>query len=321
MTVIFHNWKYERNSNEEGFSFRITPDREINIPNTLFKYYALTENSVSSLEDQKFYISQPHDFNDLFDSSHFRLDFGTVSKSEIRKMLSFLSDSVFEKMWQADERDTRSYGQHSFMRTATSLSGLLCLTPNSLNDLMWGYYGNNGGFCLELDHSKFDKNFKGPYPINYIDEFTPLIFENFGGHYSYIILTTTKKKMWSHEDEVRFIVEPKSGHYKTKGLLDNSLFEGGEERFEKYHKTSLISITLGFKFVKNEAFEAISDTEYIIEFTSNEATLKQRLFDHIICNDIKCHCIIQQLPLFVLEKKPWKIEKLENSKYRILQLE
>lgn len=35
--------------------------------------------------------------------------------------------------------------------------GILCLTSNSSNSLMWGYYANNEGFCIEYDTTKIIK--------------------------------------------------------------------------------------------------------------------------------------------------------------------
>ena len=66
----YNNWKYKINYSNIKNKFEIKYPENISIPKTLSKYYAINKHSIESLENNNFYVSEPEDFNDLFDTAY-----------------------------------------------------------------------------------------------------------------------------------------------------------------------------------------------------------------------------------------------------------
>ena len=194
---------------------------------------------------------------------------------------------------------------------------------------MWGYYSNNEGFCLEVETSKLPSNFKGPYPVNYV-ELKLIPFVQLGSAFSTITLLTTKKKIWKHEEEFRYIVAPSNNiGFKTKKPYHKNDNEKFADRLESCGD-ALKSITFGYRFMnaelKKDLVKLGDDGNFVVVFDTNvdgTKSLKCEIFETIIEKRIQCFNIIQQIEYeeddpFKLKKEQWVIEKLDENKFKVI---
>ena len=180
---------------------------------------------------------------------------------------------------------------------------------------MWGYYNNNEGFLLEFNIKYFSDNFHGPFPINYVSEINKIPLVSFD-HLTFCIQTNIKKEIWKHENEFRFLVEPKSGYaFDVKGIYENRKYsdylnkKGYEvcERKIDYPKRSINAIYLGYNFLKSEKISS-KDDSYQICLISKNKEYKNRLLKNIVDQKLKCYSIIQNVTNFKLETEKWEIK-------------
>lgn len=317
-----NGWTYELHDNGYHLDFKILPNPEKIVPNSLFKYYGLSENSIESLKKERFYLAQPHEFNDLFDASFSRLDFEDISIDFAKRVIISLNEEEIDLQWKNEKKRIIDRAHYDCYKRFISMVGLLCMTSNHLDELMWGYYTNNEGFCLEFDYKKFGNHFKGPHPINYLEDLNPIPINWMDANFSFITLMTTKKKSWQHENEYRFLVEPSAGiNFKTTDIYKNSDGTNGfVDRFESYDSDALKSITLGFNFLKDEEFEINDESTYEISFISKNGILKREIFEIIAKKNLKCFCLTQQLRLFKFGIEEWQITLISNNKFKVIRL-
>ncbi len=106
------------------------------IPNTLYKFYSLTEDKdlnekkLETLQNKKIYMSDIEDFNDPFDSKAFYYDPARLKK--IKRLASHGGRLIDD---------------------FTAILKTTSLTENDVNSLpMWAHYSNNHhGFCIAYD--------------------------------------------------------------------------------------------------------------------------------------------------------------------------
>ncbi len=130
-----------------------------NLPKRLFKYYSYNSllNVKRLLGDV--YLASPYDFNDpcdcrreVINNSKDRVNIKNIDWLK-RKMkeLDFNeneSDELANSLLQ-DDKDVKFIHRRMLERL-----GILCLTTTQSDSLMWGYYANNDGICIEYDTSK-----------------------------------------------------------------------------------------------------------------------------------------------------------------------
>lgn len=168
------------------------------IPKRLYKYYALTENSVNSISDAcnpYLYFSHPHQFNDLVDSSVLLWDMTDFPYEDFLAFYNYLSNNEkqiyralffedkanhFTKLKSIVKNKFKSgfiYEEHYwiyYLFTHSNFTGLmnmlfryqsenwgvLCLTESYKNNLMWAHYTGETGFCIEFESLKLTESLK-----------------------------------------------------------------------------------------------------------------------------------------------------------------
>lgn len=163
---------------------------------TLYKY-----SSVSSVEglsrflgllEGKVYFSSPLHFNDPFELSakvdpvefSFLDGLSRTGKLEVERVFRTASPSAVSDAWKSNV-------------------GILCLTENPLNILMWSHYGgNHSGVCIGFD-SELDP-FGDAVPVRYSDERSRVSFTSTPDELVERVLLT-KSKHWEYEKEWRVI--------------------------------------------------------------------------------------------------------------------
>lgn len=136
-----------------------------------------------------------------------------------------------------------------------SLIGILCMTKDNDNELMWAHYTNNSGFLLEFNHNNFSKNnFWGPYPMNYVPSLKTIDFSTIDKNLGFFVASLIKKDSWVYENEFRYFCLPDiKKNFKVTGRYSNSQFGFDlQERLVSYPNTALNKIILAFNFYKDD---------------------------------------------------------------------
>ena len=295
-------------------------------PSHLSKYYPISEFSLEAIENNHFYISHPEDLNDLFDFSYYLFHLDNLPLEQIKSFLKDgdLSEKEIEQKYLTKKSELIEIVKFNFYGLMLSKVGIICFTPNKYSDLMWGYYGNNEGFCIEFDYNLFttniDTRFHGPFPINYVESLSKIDMNKLEAM-TLLIQSTIKKNDWKHEDEYRFIIET-SNTYEVNGLFSNKEWNIElKPRLIKYPTKSVKGVYLGFNFSKNDdKTEGKNKNECILTLTSNNKKLKNRLLKSLINNNYRTFTIGQDTSTFQLKDKEVKIEYIEENKFLITSL-
>ena len=140
-------WLHLRNNKKSGLE---------RFPNSLYKYYAYNATFNENRLRGELFFSSPMRFNDVFDAQHEVInnsnEIGYRTAITRLKEIGFNNpESILEKL---RNKDTGDEYKMIVRRKQIENVGILCLTNSPLNLLMWAYYGNNEGYCIEYDISK-----------------------------------------------------------------------------------------------------------------------------------------------------------------------
>lgn len=133
------------------------PHDVFNLPGNMYKYYKFDSALNESRLTGDVYLASPLDFNDPCDC-----------RLEVRNNVNEIGKG---EQWVAQKMEELGYGKSESVKVARSLMagddrldevyhrqlqklGILCTTGNFNSLLMWGYYTNNDGFCIEYDGEK-----------------------------------------------------------------------------------------------------------------------------------------------------------------------
>ena len=200
MKKIIDKWEYGMKGNGDFF-LNPPKDKRKELQETLFKYYDLSKNSIDALKEKKFYASYPEILNDPFDTAYEFINFHQEYAIDL-----IGQEVIGEK--SLSEHDLMTYAKKFFKLNIYSRLGILCLTENAENYLMWSYYNNHGGFCIEFNYNKFDFSYQGPFQIRYENEIEPFELTKAEDYpVAALYQSTLKSKVWEHENEWRILAE------------------------------------------------------------------------------------------------------------------
>ena len=317
--VEYCGYRYEADG--KGY-FNIIPNKDISKPETFFKYYALTKNSVDALTNMYIYATHPNQFNDPFDCNEKLIRF---SKWEDVKNLW---DVKFEEFieYYPNLTDACKYSADAFRTILYRKLGLFSLAPKPDNYLMWALYSENKGFCVEFDVKEFPFRHFGPYPINYVEGIThPIHIGETGGSIAMLIQSNIKNSWWQYENEWRLYIPNPDG-------FDMRSFGPNAERFNspddhdrrfKYPLPTLLSVTLGCSFFDNLTTHSISQNEIEVETCIANDSLCIMVLDFLSELQLKTDLIVRLTCLYDFSSYnfiPVCIVKLSENRYRILSI-
>lgn len=135
----------------------------LNLPNRLFKYYSTDERLLKKRLAGEVYLACPFDFNDPCDCQ--REVINNSKEREEEKGDGWLASKLIELDYTPEESkvvakslladDSKLKEVH---KKQLEKVGILCMTSNQAQVLMWGYYANNDGVCIEYDTKKILKS-------------------------------------------------------------------------------------------------------------------------------------------------------------------
>lgn len=134
-----------------------------NLPPRLFKYYGYDSKLNAKRLSGEVYLACPYDFNDPCDCQR------EVTNNSSDRVTAKGNDWLTQKMLELDfnENESRTIAASLLIeddqvkkvhKRMLERLGILCLTQTQSDTLMWGYYANNEGICIEYDVNKIVKN-------------------------------------------------------------------------------------------------------------------------------------------------------------------
>lgn len=131
----------------------------LHLPPRLFKYYRYDDKLNAKRISGDVYLSTPFDFNDPCDCQ--RDVINNAAQREKEKGEGWLYKKLLELGYTKREAVVRAKSlliddtyKYEVYKRQLERVGILCLTPNHADTLMWGYYANNDGYCIEYDAEK-----------------------------------------------------------------------------------------------------------------------------------------------------------------------
>jgi hypothetical protein len=217
-------------------------------PQVLYKNFSLSQTSLNSLKTNRLWGSHPFQFNDPFD---FHENLVEIDSPElVRKFFENIGVNYEEerKKFSSDE-DITEYVKRHFTQMIYRKLGVISMSSNPNNLLMWSYYGNNQGFQVGYFWEKFNFKYLGPYPVNYVEEVTRLSVKEYDIPLTTLYQSNVKFKGWEHEKEWRFLID-KGGDMKSYGLCE---LEGldGMDRLVEFPVECVKNVSLGNRFFRN----------------------------------------------------------------------
>jgi len=317
-----NNWEYKISYSANKMPIlKITQDKEIPSPKTLSKYYSLNKNNVQAFVNSQFYVSHPEKLNDIFDFNLSLIDFTKYKFSDIEALLP--DEEEKKEALNGFQNNAVEYLEklkNTFYGLWISVFGILCMTEDKFNDLMWAHYTNNSGFLLEFNHDEFKKDiFVGPYPINYIPLLESLDFSVLEMTLGFFIVSLIKKSVWKYENEFRYFCLPDiKTNFKVDGRFSNSQFDFDlQERLISYPAGALKKVILGFNFFSNDIKETIGPHEYLLDFKDENALLKTQILDKIINDKLAVDICIFDKTDFSLKSIPISVNFKNGTLYSV----
>lgn len=243
----------------------------ISLPQTLYKYYSLSDRAVESIENQTIHFGHAFSMNDLMDGNFLLWDFD-----------SFLETFMFElEIPSSEKKDVHVSLLKKLSDEFLKYLGYFCLCENYMNDLLWTHYTAERGYCLEFDREKLLDNFKEYqhyfFPVNYSDlkminfqEYSDRIVTgnkvSVGANIPTFYSLANKEKFWSYEKEWRLVIRDESFtemenpqviiSEEQKKIQSENL----QSRNLKINKDLINKVILATLFFNNDRFNKVDRT-------------------------------------------------------------
>lgn len=238
-------------------------------PNTLYKYYSFDERYNEKRLQGELFFNSPNNFNDLFDAQH-EIDNNIDLFEQYDDICKRLKEIGYENSQDVIsvlkiKDDNSNQLKMDIRRKQIEHVGITCFTNNPLSVLMWAYYNDNKGYCIEYDVNVIRKNIVSQYQnilrekgnaknrilaksVTYTNTLpsAPLFF-NKDNIIQILDKYFYKSKCWEHENEFRIVL--------SLGAMEILFFEN-----------VIKSITIGYN-MKKENIENL--LKLILKVNSN----------------------------------------------------
>lgn len=326
-SIFRYGWEYTIDD-QQNLKILPKPSDRKPLPKSLFKYYRLDSLSIDALSKSYIYAPHPGQFNDPIDCSHLMITFNDPKfiydflKPILPNSMSY--EEIKQKV-ELKDSDLLRLVQNGVKQISYARMGIISLCNNPESMLMWTYYTDHRGYCIEYDYPKFPfKILAGPLQVNYQKIIKPISATNEALALNkslalalvFLYQTNVKAKCWQHESEWRLLVE-KEGPNKRMimpGIKGIEEFQGVDRKFE-YFSNNILSITLGHRFFEQEEFLIDSGKVYIT--LKKERALKEKFL--AICETEKFLLYQMFIDPKTLSFNRTRIivEKVKDNKYEI----
>jgi hypothetical protein len=309
----------------ENQTFKFTVDNSLKTekPVSLYKYYPLNNYSIDAVINHYLFSPHPYYLNDKYDCSGELIDYSNLTLeyfiNRLVKELGLFSDQRVRELYETAKKwvlERVSVDVNSiilFMKF-----GIISLTEDSKNILMWSYYNQNNGFTIKLNTSLLPRDFLGPFPINYCEKLEKIDFAKYDSSLCVLYQSNAKKNLWDLENEWRYLTYNKDGKY-------HPIYSAADIKTRKffYNSAAIEEIILGYDFFNPKEIKyGLRTPEYDIISLSGKKSkglkkLKRKLLAFIVTNSIPCKQIIKHRYEFLLDAVEVKIGQLSANKFKI----
>ena len=292
------------------------------VPESFYKYYSLSENSVNAITTPCVYASHPNQLNDPFDCCK-----DIIKVDDQETLLCLIGDSYDSLYNMLSEREFDDFVSKALSTLMYRKYGIFSMTSNPYNELMWSHYSQKSGFCVELEMNKFTFKHYGPFPVNYVDTLPQISTSEVGLKLAANIQCNVKRLAWSYENEWRLIIPNPEGldmkSFGDKPFCYNCGFE--HDRRFRYSIEAIKRIILRKDFINHD--DIVDQYEGCIIVKMNEddtnkmdlMNLKIKLLDFIINNDIPTSILFPNGSTGY-DSIEFCIQKGSNCMYRIAEI-
>lgn len=320
-----YGWLYRLDKAKDKVEVIPSEKDKRELPQTLHKYYALNDNLVKSLKGEYLYAPHPEQLNDPFDCNHILVDLDDVDKI-FRFTKGHYTKKEIESKLGSRDLDFIETIQYNYRVIYFQKYGLISLCEDSKNTLMWAYYGNNQGICIEFDYSLFGFDYYGPFQINYQEDILPMSYKE-ADDLAFFYQTNIKTLAWVHEREWRMLpfktshgniqVMKMPGIDKVMRLQEEKNVKAQERHFE-YPTSCIKSISLGTYFFhpNNEYVNSRKEVKDI-KLSENNRDIRRQVIDYIISKKIPTKIMGRKIHKFQLKSEPIELTKIEDDIYRM----
>lgn len=315
-----YEYKVEIDTEKEIPKLDITANGNRPKPESLFKYSAFSNYGVDSLLNNYLFASHPMQLNDIYDCPGEANDLSNYSledfKEYFKKNIDFLTDEQIEEFYNSEAR----WILERYISDAEKIRlffkfGVISLTENPTDILMWAYYALNGGFAVKYKTSSLPKELMGPFPINYVEQLEKIDRKQHTPVMALLFQTNIKKSDWSHEKEWRYLAFNGEGKYHP--YHSNHDFKS---RKYFYDKSSVEEIIIGYNFFPPTEMKIINGENVMcLSSKTGIKKLKRKFLNYIVSNKIPTYDIVKKVDEYRLGKRKIEIKKLSSNKFIINQ--
>jgi len=316
----YKGWQYVSDPSLQGNkSIAVIPPSPIEEPEFLYKYYGLSKNSIRALKNRYIYASCPLELNDPFDSMNLLIDYRNVTDERKLRFFDYIGMPTDEI---EENKDFLLKKYHKvFAAFLFSGMGIISVTPDGTNPLMWAHYCNaHEGFAVKFKNDKLKGNDKlaGPYPINYQNNWQPVDYVD-SPPIAFLYQTNIKDSKWEYENEWRYVALGQN-MYVPYGPEKPEL---RENRKFGYDIEAIDEVVLGFRFVKNVVSGSEIEGVMVLDFEnvdkSDELNAKKDLLKFIHDNQVKCSRIVlkEGSSTFELDTMPIKVVEVNSNVFHV----
>ena len=242
---------------------------ESNHPQTILKYNPCTQYSKEAFIEHYLFASHPFRLNDLMDGKSYSIDMRNVSdelyyeikRQTIEQAPLIVEGKYFNQLYPEIDKN-RELLQKAICDSYFCFGGIVSLTTDRFNELMWSHYTNETGYVIEFNTSLLLRDIAN-HPLN-IPVLKNIFFKSicYKEHPTGISCSkhpdiheinlhnaTQKNKVWNYENEWRLIVTsyPFLGIPKLHPNMDEKYTDISKRKLY-YTSENIKRIYLGKKF-------------------------------------------------------------------------
>ena len=330
----YKNFTYILDGNHE-----VVTDPASSLPQSVYKYYSNSKNSLDALLNSYLYATHPYSFNDSIDSSDLLLNFDKIT---FDRYLSFFKRTLkpeefekfnYEEMFEVDKKESFAGIRKFFYEYFTRNLGIISLTTEPINILMWSHYSSESGFLIELEANCLINNLRKNNtdiknycfrPVQYVDQLESIeVFQDgfTTPDVAFLYMTNVKRSEWSYEEEWRLAV------YKTDmGIPFNYLlpgakdYSGSEERKVYYSRDCVKSLIIGKYFFNGKNCDKLNEDRSIVITNPDFLNLVNYLIENH--NDkLFMSGELQKGNKFGRSVSKIQIDKVDDNTFKLVDLE
>ena len=135
---------------------------ESNHPQTILKYNPCTQYSKEAFIEHYLFASHPFHLNDLMDGKSYSIDMRNVSdelyyeikRQTIEQAPLIVEGKYFNQLYPEIDKN-RELLQKAICDSYFCFGGIVSLTTDRFNELMWSHYTNETGYVIEFNTSLY----------------------------------------------------------------------------------------------------------------------------------------------------------------------